>query len=176
MGTLDLSDAHGLPLLTGEDCAERLWSLNAAVLGTDLYAGGDATFARIDVQKSNSFFSQWCSPPSSDDLFQVASIRPTRNLFREPGYGGDVTPELAEDPGELFGRARIEAYFNVERAEFESDEYESGATAELAARGLYGNYALFIPASSISDGQSAGLVLDNVDDILLRLDYVSVAQ
>ena len=61
-------------------------------------------------------------------------------------------------------------------ATLESDDYTGGATAELATRGLYGSYALFIPASSISDGTSEGLVLDHVDDILLRLDYVSVAR
>jgi hypothetical protein len=72
-------------------------------------------------------------------------------------------------------QARIQAYFNVPRATFEADSYANGETAELAGRGLYGQYELVIPAEVISTNGSNGLDLDQVDDILLRLDYVSVA-
>lgn len=62
------------------------------------------------------------------------------------------------------------------RAELERDDYANGSTSELAARGLYGEYALFIPAEVLSIDGSDGLVLEHVDDILLRFDYVSVAR
>ena len=81
---------------------------------------------------------------------------------------------------------RIQAYFNVPRDKFEDDSYANGDTSELAARGLYGDYALFFPAGILSvaqtdaqgqvNGQSDGLDLGQVDDILLRIDYVSVAR
>ena len=86
---------------------------------------------------------------------------------------------LGREP-ETFTKARIEAYFGVDRAALESEEYASGDTSELAARGLSGRYALFLPAEVLSRFQGGartdGLVLDRVDDILLRLDYVSVAR
>ncbi|TXD38746.1 hypothetical protein FRC96_07345 [Lujinxingia vulgaris] len=77
---------------------------------------------------------------------------------------------------EDYSRARIQAFFNVDRGEFEGAAYSSGQTAELAARGLYGDYALFIPADVISVNGSNGLNFNSIDDILLRLDYVSVAR
>ena len=72
------------------------------------------------------------------------------------------------------------------REELEKDAYANGRRAELAARRLYGDYALFFPAGVLSlpryDGAGAlvgytdGLDLTAVDDILLRIDYVSVAR
>ncbi len=175
-------DGITVPLLTGSDCAERLWSVNASILGDEkqLYAGSSTTFVRMDLLKSNSFYSQWCDPSGRSAPVQAASVRPNRNLFRIPGVGAEVG-NAAEQLSDSFTRARMEAFLNVDRATFEADDYANGDTSELAARGLYGDYALFIPASVLSvaseDGsQSEGLVLDAVDDILLRLDYVSVAK
>ena len=75
----------------------------------------------------------------------------------------------------------MQAFLNVSRQELENTQYANGETSELAARGLYGDYALFIPAELISQetesgAHTTGLVLDRVDDVLLRLDYVSVAR
>ncbi|HET6339876.1 MAG TPA: hypothetical protein VFG30_41990 [Polyangiales bacterium] len=173
--------SQGVPVLAGTDCAERLWSVNASVLGPeDLYVGDEPTFARVDILKSNTFFSQWCgSPPAGAPIYQTASVRPSRNLFRDPEYGvaGGVGAGLGlENQTGAESRARIEAYFNVERADFEADDYASGATSELAARGLYGEYALFIPRDVLALNGGNGLALDKVEDILLRLDYVSVAK
>ena len=64
----------------------------------------------------------------------------------------------------------------MERAELDQDEYASGDSSELAARGLYGEYKLFIPKEVLSRDAGSGLRLDAVDDILLRLEYVSVAR
>ena len=175
-------DTAGVPIYSTGDCAERLWSVNASVLGADVLEGTDTTFIRMDLHKENTFFSQWCGTAPPDDPFQAASVRPTRNLFREPGVGASV--------GESFGveqslggtsRARIQAFLNVDRATFEDPTYANGETSELAARGLFGRYAIFIPAELIAEesssgGYTTGLVFDRVDDILLRLDYVSVAE
>jgi hypothetical protein len=173
--------SQGVPVLAGTDCAERLWSVNASVLGADdMYVGDEPTFARIDILKSNTFFSQWCgNQPDGASQYQTASVRPSRNLFRDPEYGvaGGVGAGLGlENQTGAESRARIEAYFNVTRADFEADDYASGATSELAARGLYGQYALFIPRDVLSLNSGKGLALNKVDDILLRLDYVSVAK
>jgi hypothetical protein len=177
LGTMGLGDPQGIPVLAATDCAERVWSVNASVLGTaDMWRGtSPPTFTRVDLLKENTFYSQWCSP--GDQPFQTASVRPAHNLFRDPVVGGEYGTSLG--PGSestLFTRARIEAYFNVPREQFEADSYANGETSELAARGLYGRYALFIPADVLAVGESSGLVLNEVDDILLRLDYVSVAR
>ena len=104
-------------------------------------------------------------------------MRPTRNLFRDLQSSESVESTLGpQTEASLETRARIEAYFNVQRAELESEDYAAGATSELAARGLDGEYALFIPAELISRMGSSGLNFEAVDDILLRLDYVSVAR
>ena len=79
-----------------------------------------------------------------------------------------------------FTRARISAYYEVTRAEMEDEAYYNGDSLELAGRGLYGEYALLFPVDEIrtstTDADAPGLDLSHVDDVLLRFDYVSVAQ
>lgn len=178
LAAIQLGQAQGIPVIASNDCAERVWSVNASVLGGEnLYRGDDPSFVRIDLLKSNTFYSQWCTSTGRTDDFQVASVRPSRNLFREPTYAATYGMNLGvSNEQTLFTRARIEAYFNVARADLEADDYANGQTSELAARGLYGEYALFIPAEVLSRAGGAGLDLNEVEDILLRLDYVSVAR
>jgi len=184
LDTLGLGESQGIGIYADTDCAERIWSVNASVLGSGpLFRGDDTTFTRLDLLKANTFYSQWCTPPGpGEPQFQLASVRPTRNLFREPSLGGEFGTQLGtNNRSGLYSRARIQPVFNVPRGEFEADQYANGETSELAARGMYGDYALFIPASRLSlplaSGEySDGLVLNEVEDILLRFDYVSVAR
>jgi hypothetical protein len=183
LGSSGLGETGGIPLLTGTDCAERLWLVNASPIGSDLYEGGDSTFTRIVLRKRNTFFSQWCRPPAGGSAFQAASTRPSRNLFLDPyGYVESMTSATPTpstdtvDETDKFGDARISAYFNVSRADFEGATYSAGASQELAGRGLYGEYALFFPAETLSRGGGSGLKLENVEDVLLRFDYVSVSR
>ncbi len=170
-------DAGGVAIYSENDCAERLWSINASLIGNELYRGSDTSFVRLDVLKRNTFYSQWCGEPPKNQPFQQATVRPTQNLFRVPGFGQEVGTEQGVDQSrDRFSRARIQAFFGVDRAALEDTQYANGETSELAARGLYGDYALFIPASLIARDSGDGLVLENVDDILLRLDYLSVAK
>jgi hypothetical protein len=176
LAALGLRDAGGVPIFAEEDCAERLWSVNASIQGGDALFRGDRTSScsenrcRITLEKSNTFYSQTCD----GGAFQVASVRPSRNLLSDGS--GAVSGEE-----ERFSRARIGTALNVPADAFEAGDYDDGASSELAGRGLYGEYALVIPASSISvledDGSyTDGLVLDAVDDIILRIDYTSVAR
>jgi hypothetical protein len=188
-------DAKGIEIFATTDCAERLWSVNASILGTGTLSRGSATtFARVDLLKKNTFFSQWCGAAPAGLPFQVASVRPSHNLFLDPAYGaavqgttsGAAPTDMVPDEVAADSRARIQAYFNVPQATFEQDSYANGQTSELAARGLYGDYALFFSADELSlptkdaqgnvTGYGDGLDLTAIDDILLRIDYVSVAR
>jgi hypothetical protein len=190
LGTLKLGNSLGIPVIAGQDCAERIWSTNASVLGDSktLVHGDQSTFTRMDLLKNNTFFSQWCSAPSDAPQFQQASVRPSVNLFRDPEFGATSVGSnpIGGDLGlgnetEQFTRARMQPRLNVSRTDFEGTMYANGQTGELAARGLYGDYALFIPSAVLSvpqsDGSfSDGLNLNAIDDVLLRFDYVSVAR
>lgn len=179
------SDASGaIPILSGADCAERLFAINASILGTEVLVGTESTRTRITVRKRNSFYSQWCSTRQDGPAVQYASTRPSRNLFldpftdydpasRAPSGGNETFEEIAE--ANAFTSARITPTINVARADFESDTYLEGASRELAGRGVYGDYVLFLPAESLSRNGSGGLDLEAIDDILLRIDYTSVA-
>ncbi len=182
-GTLKIGNAQGITVLAGSDCAERLWNVNASVLGSEplLYGNQNQVFTNIDLLKSNTFYSQWCgNPPTGGPPFQVASVDPGRNLFEIPSQGAAVGNNFGVSSTETqYTTARIQAFFNVDATTFEASSYDNGSTQELAARGLFGDYALFLPASTLSQqtpaGATNGLILNNVSDILLRLDYVSVA-
>lgn len=175
LGHLGLGNAQGLPILGDNDCAERLWSVNAAVVGAGVFEGNEASFTRLDLLKSNTFYSQLCDAPAPDGPeFQIASVRPAVNLLQDPADPLRQPPTA--DATQAYSRGRMQPYLNVSRVELEREDYAQGGTTELAGRGLFGDYALFIPASVLSLDGSPGLRLDRIEDILLRLDYVSVAR
>jgi len=182
LGAMGMGQTAGIPVLTGTDCAERLWSVNASLMGDDLYTGSETTMTRVVLKKKNTFMSQWCTPPGTSP-WQVASTRPSRNLFLDPfGFEESLTPSTpvpdttTVDEINAFSTARISAYFNVTRAQMEDESYFNGDSQELAGRGLYGEYSILFPAETLSIDGTDGLNLENVEDVLLRFDYVSVAK
>jgi hypothetical protein len=177
LGVIGLGEPGTIALLTGSDCAERIWSVNATLHGLDLM-DDDSTNIRMDLFHRNTFFSQWCVEPGEDQPdMQNTSVRPARNLLRDPVWGA-----LSSDPGVSvrdqsdYAKTRIQSYFNVASEVFQEDDYDDGASEELAGRGLYGEYALFFPAEQLAMEGSDGLHLERVEDILIRFDYVSVAK
>jgi hypothetical protein len=183
LGSIGVGDDFGIPLLAGMDCAERLWSVNVSLLGEDLQVGSETTFTTLALRKRNTFYSQWCNEGAHDEPYQLASTRPSHNLFIDPlGTGEDYgfslprTDPEALDEANAYTSARVAAYFNVSQAEMEDEAYFNGDSQELAGRGLYGDYALFFPIEALSVDDGNGLRLENVEDVLLRLDFVSVAR
>lgn len=160
----------GPELVAGNDCAERLWSVSVNIVGRPGVLEGVAPNVRLEVRKKNTFHSRWCSAAGHDEPVQLASVRPTKNLLRAGNTGLGLDRSIDD-----FTSARVNAWINVEASEFFDPRYGNGSS-ELAARGLYGEYALFIPAESMSSGGSDGLRLAGIDDILIRFDYVSVAR
>jgi hypothetical protein len=175
LGAIGLGRSQGVPILADNDCAERVWSVNAAVIGEEVLEGGESSFTRLDLLQRNTFYSQWCAAPQAGEPeFQVSTVRPAVNLLSD-GLD-ELRPPVPADATDEFTRGRMQPYLNVTRQEFEREDYAQGSTTELAGRGLYGDYALFIPRAVISLDGSPGLRLENIDDVLLRLDYVSVAR
>lgn len=176
----------GFDVIGQTDCAERIWAVNASIIGEgDLNPGSETTLAKIVLRKSNSFYSQWCNAPNGASAYQEASSRPERNLFHDPYAYDDARdvsqvpqPPAASGAGRSFTDARISAYFNVTTEQLESESYFNGDSQELAGRGLYGEYELYLPAAVLGSGATNddGLYLEHVTDILLRFDYVSVAK
>ncbi len=182
-GTVGLGDPGGIPLLTGLDCAERLWSVGASLVGDEVLRDVDSNRTRIVVRKRNRFFSQWCDP-RADSEFQVRATRPSRNLLADP-FGDYVGAERGssnsarlDDAAEAdaFTSARLQPLVGLTRSDLETMERVPGASRELAGRGLYGEYTLFLPREFLAAEGRGGIDLGAVEDVLLRLDYVSVAR
>ena len=109
-----LDETSGVEILSGEDCAERIWSVNASIIGSNLHTT-NTNITRITLRKSNSFFSQWCRalgpmaatikkpqarvatslstrfrmPPMTCPKFQVSAIRTARS--QALGFSPDST-------------------------------------------------------------------------------------
>ncbi|HEY3357942.1 MAG TPA: EB domain-containing protein [Polyangia bacterium] len=178
LGVLGLGRSGGIPLLTGSDCAERIWKVNLVLQGEGIVDGA-ASKTRVDLLQRNVFGSQWCTDPGAGvSALQSLSARPSRNLFQDPvwgrvtGSGGGAATAEADK----FLRASVDAYHNVARADFETAAYEQGASMELAARGLYGDFALFFSKDLLAVDGHGGLHLEQLDDVLIRFDYVSVTK
>ena len=178
VGTLGIGVSQGVEILTGNSCAERLWSVALSVQGGDLLPGSDSTIVPLSLRHRNGFYSQWCEPPTATELFRTASVRPSKNLFRDPFDDESITvaTPVPDTTDERFGTtdATVDARTNVSQADLERDSYDDGLSYELAGRGLYGEYALWIPASRT--GTPSPLALSEVTDVLLRLEYVSVTR
>ncbi len=174
MGTLGIGDPGSVALLTGHECAERTWSIALSLQGTGL-TDYNNTHLQLGVLHKNDFYSQWCLPPSDEQgEMQIASVRPSRNLFLDPVWGGDFGTANPSDSDYVI--SLVDSYFNVSWEDFSSPEYTAGSDTALACRGLYGEYAIFIPAQILNIEYSDGLSLLNVDDIWIRFDYVSAAK
>ena len=180
LGRLGLADTGAVPLFSGLSCAERLWSVNASIIGRGLMKGSDTSLATLQLRKRNTFSSHHCGPLGTH-VEQVSSTRPSQNLFVDPMSAStwgddDLVSNLTEaDSGQetAFSLATVQARLNVDRRTLESVAFRDGQSTALAGRGVYGDYTLFIPASTQSISGSVGLLIEQIDDVLIRLDYVA---
>lgn len=176
LAALGLGDTGAVPLLSGLNCAERVWSINASVLGEGLMVGTNTSIVTLQLRKRNTFASQLCS---ADGQLQSATTRPSQNLFVDPysanTWASDSVLASLTDTRETttYSFATVQARTNVPQRELERIDYQDGQSTALAGRGVFGDYTLFIPATSQSLGGSTGLQLDKVQDVLIRLDYVA---
>jgi hypothetical protein len=144
-------------------CGERLWRVTATVQGDGLRPLEPGT--SLMLLKRNVFASQYCRGRSQDGALQYNSIRPSNQLFR--GVIDSTGDETMDHTGAI-----LYPWFNVRRFDFYNSEYRKGASEELAGRGVYGDYVILFP-KQVLEG-SRRFPLENVEDILLRIDYLSV--
>ncbi len=176
LAALGLGDTGAVPLLSGLNCSERVWSINASVLGEGLMVGTNTSIVTLQLRKRNTFASQRCSGGGE---LQSATTRPSQNLFVDPysanTWGNDSVLASLTDTRETstYSFATVQARTNVAQRELERLDYQDGQSTALAGRGVFGDYTLFIPATTQSLQGSAGLQLDKVEDVLIRLDYVA---
>ncbi|MAO84044.1 MAG: hypothetical protein CMH50_09225 [Myxococcales bacterium] len=175
----DNGEGFSLPVVSASrDCAERLWGVNVSLDGDRVVPEGAARrSARVELLHKNSFFSRWCSDAEGQEAYQVQTVRPERNLFRDPLAGapqGAQEPQVGRFPG--WTRARVDARLNIEPDAFNAEDYRENESTELAARGLYGDYALFFPKEMLKASTADGIDLRRLRDVRLRFDFVSVAR
>jgi len=144
-------------------CAERVWQVTATIQGDVL--DETAPHAPVFLMKRNSFGSQWCDGLGDGTDHQVGSMPPTSRLFHPERRGGNEAAGISETT------AMLQPWFNVPRSELYRDSYQEGASDELAGRGLYGDYILLFPWDGLLDH---GFPLEQVEDVLIRFDYLSV--
>ena len=152
-------------------CGERLWTATATIQGDGIEAS--APGASVLLLKRNTFSSQYCSgkAPTTDSngnpipaqQMQIGVIHESADLF-QPGSAVDLSD------ADEFTAALLYPWFNIPKTEFYATSYQNGSSQELAGRGLYGDYVLLFPQQVLS----AGFALGNVEDVLLRFDYLSI--
>lgn len=145
----------------GARCAERLWRVTATVQGDALSPLEPST--PLILMKRNTFSSGYCDGRGDGAEYQTVSLRPSNDLLK-----GD--PGLRAEEVNSFSAALMYPWFNVRRRDFYSLKYQEGASEELAGRGLYGDYVLLFPREVLEKG----FPLERVEDVLLRVDYLSV--
>lgn len=166
------------------NCAERLWSVAAAVVGDDGFNPG-GTQTELHILKRNRFSSGWCSA-GADGEQQVARFDPSRNLFLDSEVPRSIG--VPTDVANPYTRLVLNnTATNATRADLERSSYDQGVQAGLAGRGLFGEYALFIPAETLryevcdvggacATSGEGGLDLAGVRDVLLRFEYTAAAR
>jgi hypothetical protein len=172
---------QGIPFNLGPEgalnyrCGERLWRVTATVQGDGL--SDTEPGVSLLVLKRNTFASQWCMGQGDGSKFQYASVQPSRRLFGEQGTS------TLESQANGFSSALLYPWFNIRRTDFYKDTYRDGASEELAGRGLYGDYILLFPRDVLEGtandtgacvSPKRGFPLDQVEDVLVRFDYLSV--
>jgi hypothetical protein len=100
LGHLGLGNAQGLPIVGDNDCAERLWSVNAAVVGAGVFEGNEASFTRLDLLKSNTFYSQLCDAPGPRRARVPGGLgAPGGEPAAGPRRSAAPAPDGGRDPG-----------------------------------------------------------------------------
>jgi hypothetical protein len=142
-------------------CAERVWRVTTSVQITN---GVPNTFYNMGLYQANAFASQQCQAPVRGTL-TFTRTRPSNNLMV-----GDVAADLTKpDPLDFI---TVNGPVDMMRGtlfDLPEDGHPAGFSSGFAGRGLYGDYLLLFPT------QFTDAVIDTVEDVLIRFDFLEVA-
>lgn len=149
-----------VPSQAADECAERLWLVNAVVRGH--FSGEAAGFTRVQIYKTGVFASQWCVGHGTSLPLQIGATP-------RMGVASYAEAERRPLPQTLsgFSQANLDSRRDVEYAHFSESSYSDGASEGFAGQGLYGDYLLVFPPNG-------NLPLSEIEDVFLRFDYLSV--
>ena len=141
-------------------CAERIWRVTTSVQITN---GVPNTFYNMGLYQANAFASQQCQAEVRGTL-TFARTRPSNNLMV-----GDVAADLTKpDP---FDFITVNGPVDMERgplSDMPDGGHPAGFSSGFAGRGLYGEYILLFPT------QFTDAVIDTIEDVLIRFDFLQV--
>ena len=147
-------------LVPGDRCAERLWRVMAAYVGDQVTLDGGKIGMR--VAKRNTFSSRWCVGHGAPGTEQVGVTNGLSYFFG--GHG--TTPVTV---GTAWNSASVDAVSSPAKADFANVDFHNGSSEELAGRGLFGDYIVYIPTTEL-----ARVNFSNLEDIFIRLDYEDI--
>jgi hypothetical protein len=142
-------------------CAERIWRVNVGAVN---YPSQNSASMHLKLVKRNAFASRRCD----GDGLRSATIRPESNLLVESGDAAAYQSPVGNSVADL-SVMRLDAAGALDDFRFRDDAYNASST-ELSAQGMYGDYVLLFPVAALK----AGLVPQNLSDVNLRFDYLSV--
>jgi hypothetical protein len=158
-------EGQGAAIFSTNHCAERIWSVDLAVTGVNPL--GDAmNIPQVMIERSNTFSSRYCDGAGDGAEMQVQSFNPARNLFRDAISDAGALGSPSEPRRR---RATLQPSVNPAPAVFR-DQGGPGKSETFAGFGLYGDYALLIPASSLNNAVE-GWLAEGLDDILIRVEF-----
>ena len=152
-------------VLSDRLCAEKVWGVGGLVVGANAVSIDGSRLFRMFLRKRNTFFTRACTARGEARVGYLG----TANGVQE-GNDADRAPDR-------FTSAWINAevyrsdFVAGARAALELGTRKPSSTFELAGLGLYGDYELFVPASSLVVPE---LDLDEVQDVLIVFDVLAV--
>ncbi len=151
------------------DAAERMWSVAANVKGPAVR--GFLGSIELQLRQRNTFSSQHRFV--AETPMQTVSVNLLENVMLGLPLPPSVSPVF-----QTHTIARVSATHDSPGATFYvADDTYAPASRELAGRGPWGEWELFIPEPMLlRGGRFNGLVLDDIRDIELRLSTYSVAK
>lgn len=150
-------------VLSSRLCGEKVWSVGAVAVGRDLAELDGTRLFRVFLKKRNHFYSRACTPDAEPIVGYIS------NDAEQSG----VTVAESSRYTAAWVNARVFRSDSVSaaRAAIEKGDLTPTLTTELAGFGLYGDYELFFPASTLN---VETFDIGALQDIILLFDLVAV--
>ncbi|MEO1173340.1 MAG: hypothetical protein AAFX94_15005 [Myxococcota bacterium] len=156
----ELEASTSTSVLTSRLCGEKVWGVGAVAVGNSLAPLEGSRLFRMFLKKRNSFYARACTAEAEPLVGYVS-----------------LDDDINADSDDTFTSAWVNARVYrsdspaAARAALEKGTLVPSITNSLAGLGLYGDYELFLPASTLTLSE---FDLNALKDILLTFDVVAV--